>query len=184
MRLIGFAGTDGSGKTTLANQWLQTGQGCCLHLNFADALRDEVSSALDMSRAEVYAKPTPDWLRLLLRGWGGYKRSLDPDYWTKAWSDRLASARFGYDYGRLSVVCSDVRYFNEATLITKLGGTIVYLSDAAKPLAGLANGEAHELARVRNLAAIEIAIDSSGDYWASLSDLINQLEILQCDSIR
>lgn len=176
MKLLGIAGTDGAGKTTLANNWLQSIEGPKAHVNFADALRQEMlammSTSIDFEECKksIFAKPTPPAARLLLRGYGDFRRSLNPDYWVDLWRNFVRVAGF-HGSRPPAIACSDVRYVNEALAILELGGTLVYLNDLSKPLDSLTDGEAHELAEVRKLASIELAVNSKAGVWTSVACL-------------
>ncbi len=68
----------------------------------------------------------PGWtavtVRRILQWWGTeYRRAQDPDYWTKAWEQKVA----GYDIGRTYLLVDDVRFINELNAVNGLGGRIV-----------------------------------------------------------
>ncbi len=187
MKLIGIAGCDGSGKTTLAESLREIygDKEKSVHINFADKLKDEVAALLTFADTwkteyistdegiEVYSdlvreKPTPEWLRLLLRGWGNYRRSGDPKYWVNRWIDAVVDHKYQCDFElkqECFVVCSDVRYVNEAKAIHELGGTLLYLDDVCKPLGELTAGELHELDKVAAICDYGFLINTKARGW-------------------
>jgi len=61
-------------------------------------------------------------VRRILQWWGTeYRRSEDPDYWTKAWKAKVS----GYDFDRVHILVDDVRFMNELQVIRALGGRFV-----------------------------------------------------------
>ncbi len=182
MKLIGIAGADGSGKTTLAESLREIygDKGKSVHVNFADKLKDEVAhllwasnttgktKTLDEWKEFVRQKPTPEWLRLLFRGWGNYRRSVDPDYWVRKWVSEVVDHKYLCDFKwkqEAFVVCSDVRYANEAKAIHELGGTVLFLDDISKPLEKLSEGERHELHKVADMCDHGFLMGSRKDVW-------------------
>ncbi len=182
MKLIGIAGCDGSGKTTLAESLreLYGSKGKSVHVNFADKLKDEVAEILWQSKIHhtvkpleywqsfVRQKPTPEWLRLMLRGWGNCRRSIDPDYWVRKWVSEVVDHKYLCDFKwkqEAFVVCSDVRYVNEAKAIHELGGTVLFLDDISKPLEKLSEGERHELHKVADMCDHGFLMSSRKDDW-------------------
>jgi Deoxynucleotide monophosphate kinase len=61
-------------------------------------------------------------VRRILQWWGTeYRRTEDPDYWTKAWERKAA----GYDLDHVHILVDDVRFLNELNVIRQLGGRLV-----------------------------------------------------------
>ncbi len=61
-------------------------------------------------------------VRRILQWWGTeYRRSEDPDYWTKAWGRKVSE----YDVDKMYVLVDDVRFINELSVIKEHGGLIV-----------------------------------------------------------
>jgi hypothetical protein len=61
-------------------------------------------------------------VRRILQWWGTeYRRSQDPDYWTKAWGRKITQ----YDVDKTLVLVDDVRFMNELSVIREHGGLIV-----------------------------------------------------------
>lgn len=61
-------------------------------------------------------------VRRILQWWGTeYRRSQDPDYWTKAWGRKIEQL----DLEQMHVLIDDVRFMNELRVIKQHGGLIV-----------------------------------------------------------
>lgn len=107
----------GTGKTTAA-EYLQGRYGM-KRIAFADSLK------------EIAKRVTPDGQiekvrdRALLQFLGTeYFRTIDTEYWTKAWKAKAVKA-LELDLG---VVNDDCRFSNEVGMIKAMGGTVVYLT--------------------------------------------------------
>lgn len=175
MKVLGIAGTDGSGKSTLRNALVRplSEQGfSVMFVPFAGQLRLELTSAMEWDWRNrnlktpipnAWEKPTPRYMRDLLRGWGEMKRQYDPDYWVVSWRTRVEDLRRHDGYqGEVFVIADDVRYVNEVTAVQGLGGQLLYLDDVSVP----DNELLHELVDVRTLADIGFSINSKRMVWA------------------
>jgi hypothetical protein len=92
-------------------------------------------------RSELYAKPTPHYIRTLLQYWGtNFRRKQDPDYWVKRFAERRETSLYANASDRLLVV-DDVRFPNEISTIRKLGGPIIWLE---RTVEGQTTGHASE----------------------------------------
>ncbi len=61
-------------------------------------------------------------VRRILQWWGTeYRRSEDPDYWTKAWGRKVSEL----DVNDMYILVDDVRFMNELNVIKDHGGLIV-----------------------------------------------------------
>lgn len=61
-------------------------------------------------------------VRRILQWWGTeYRRSQDPDYWTKAWERKVSA----YDLQKHHILVDDVRFMNELKTLRSLGARIV-----------------------------------------------------------
>lgn len=61
-------------------------------------------------------------VRRLLQWWGTeYRRDQDPNYWTRAWVDRVEQ----YDLYRTHILVDDIRFMNELQTLKAEGGLIV-----------------------------------------------------------
>lgn len=139
--IIGLTGRKGRGKSTLATMLVEQIDGAEI-VALADALRDEVNTALNMIDAEAEDHPsgtiyllkdggevvTRPWLEErkatvfgpILQGWGEFRRQWNgPDYWVYCLDDYVSVSR------RPAVIIPDVRYVNEAEWIKSQGGLLV-----------------------------------------------------------
>jgi len=74
--------------------------------------------------ADIQEKPdeTAVTVRRLLQWWGTeYRRSQDPDYWTKAWDRKIHQ----YDLATTDILVDDIRFANELETLKADGGLIV-----------------------------------------------------------
>lgn len=124
MRLIGFSGGMGVGKSTaIATLTEILGEAPTL-VKFAGVLYaiqefsyEQISPVL--KRASDFKKDRK-LLQWLGTEWG---RGLDQDLWIKLWKAKVLQA----DSWNQVIVCDDVRFDNEAALIRDLGGTVIKL---------------------------------------------------------
>lgn len=122
MKIIGITGYKQSGKDTvaelLAKQYLPKRT---VRLGFADALKQEVCSAFRISRE--YLEQNKKNFRLILQGVGtDYRRVLcGEDYWVLKWMQAANALVPIPDI----LICSDVRFHNEANTIKQLGGVLI-----------------------------------------------------------
>ena len=176
MRVVGIAGTDGSGKSSLAEAVMSSVGDRLVGVRapFAEQLRHQLQDVLikdGYSTADVWQKPTPDWLRHLLRGWGDYKRSINPDYWVESWRGLIQFLDARKTPRELLIIADDIRYVNELEAIHNLGGVVLYLDDAAVPDHQLL----HELLDVREMADIGFTVDSRAGKWADPEAVVEAL---------
>lgn len=134
MNVIGLSGKMGTGKTTLANLICSLVPGA-VRMSFADALRGEVAEHFGF-RLELVREPFFKdldlqiglrWMtgRELLQWWGTeVRRKADACYW----SDKMRGYLFEQEEeGCPLVVIDDVRFLDEAALITASGGKLYRL---------------------------------------------------------
>ena len=189
MRVVGIAGTDGSGKSSLAEAVMSSVGDRLVGVRapFAEQLRHEIKELLDrdlrnnhripdgwmvdFSPADPWEKPTPSWMRSLLRGWGDYKRSINPDYWVESWRGLVQFLDARKTPRELLIIADDIRYVNELEAIHNLGGVVLYLDDAAVPDHQLL----HELLDVREMADIGFTVDSRAGKWADPEAVVEAL---------
>lgn len=153
MKIIGFAGKAGSGKSTRAAALERLGW---RRMSFADPIRAMLQVWMNLSIGatgetgetevglndpEQYAKlkalPMAMWggktLRQMMQLLGTEfgRDKVDPDTWVKTMRLRIASVKFDHDWNRntdeLRIVIDDVRFDNEAEMIRSLGGTVIRL---------------------------------------------------------
>lgn len=136
IKKIGLAGKSGSGKDLVADYIGD--QYSYRKIAVADAIREEVADFLDKAlgtwftyipgfalvikafKDMVWEKPTHPAMRVLLQWWGTeYRRSQDPDYWTKILATKLANDKW--------IVISDVRTPDEMDVIRQAGGEIWFV---------------------------------------------------------
>ncbi len=137
--LLSFGNKSRNGKDTAAEgvkEWCAKHDFPVLHVNFADALKIEVTDAIRAAggvEVLISQMNMPSWVRptpnadleplspygkhvKVLQWWGGeYRRSQDPKYWV----DKRCEKIVGFEG---VVVTSDERYINEAIDTLELGG--------------------------------------------------------------
>jgi hypothetical protein len=142
--LLSFGNKSRNGKDTAADgikEWCKRHDFPVLHVNFADALKIEVTDAIRAAGgieellaegpepgvhfpSRVQSTPNADIEPLspfgkhvkLLQWWGGdYRRSQDPKYWVDKRREKMVG------FGGV-VITSDTRYVNEAIDTLELGG--------------------------------------------------------------
>ena len=110
-------------------------------------------------------------VRRILQWWGTeYRREQDPDYWTKAWANKVNL----YDTEKSHILIDDVRFMNELNTIKTQGGMIVKIE---RPGFNGAGNHASETslddytdwdATIKNDGSLEQFLDK-------ISDLANKL---------
>ena len=142
MKIIGIAGPIGSGKSTLADHLIA--KHGYVRVDFAAAIKAEIiqhcrktliahiRDHFPWSRDYDHKDPKFDihinfvmfiertpLTRALQQEWGMMRRAQDPDYWVRAWKERLAAL------GNVQVVNDNVRFENEARAIRAMNGLLV-----------------------------------------------------------
>lgn len=139
--IIGISGYIGTGKSVVARH-LSERHGFTV-LPLADALKQEVLKRFPLTLAAILAIPRPfdkqgkivvessemrravyvekpPGIRELLQEYGtDVRRADDPEYWVKRWLVTYGSL------GKPHVVVPDVRFPNEARMVTELGGYLI-----------------------------------------------------------
>lgn len=125
MQLVALMGKRSSGKTTAAQGLERLGW---RHVNFADPVRAVVHRAYGLSYDEMndavlkervlkrYPFKSPRFLMQKV-GTDLFRDGIDQATWTEAFK----RATVGYSH----IVCSDLRFPNEADVIRELGGLII-----------------------------------------------------------
>jgi len=119
--IVGISGKKGSGKDEvckiLRSIW---GEERGERIAFADALKEELATACGVSLEDI-SRNKSDY-RTGLQWWGtGFRRRFfGQDYWIKQFLNKLILLPQGTRY----VICTDVRFFNEAEIIREIGGTV------------------------------------------------------------
>jgi hypothetical protein len=148
VRKIGLAGKSGSGKDVVADYLGD--RYSYKKIAVADAIRNEVADFFDHAlgswfthipgfvtvikafKGMVWEKPTHSAMRVLLQWWGTeYRRSQDPDYWTKKLAARLDNNEW--------IVVSDVRTPEEMRVIREAGGEVWFVSRPGVAPVGIPN---------------------------------------------
>ncbi len=124
MILIGIAGKKQSGKDCLymAIHNLLRHTHVIARVAFADALKQEVCRGMLVDRA--YLEAHKENFRLILQGWAtDFRRKLcGDDYWINRWQEIVKGIE---STPNLVIVVPDVRFLNEASIIKKMGGTLI-----------------------------------------------------------
>ncbi|MFE0447354.1 deoxynucleotide monophosphate kinase family protein [Streptomyces fungicidicus] len=147
---IGLIGKARSGKDTAAQRMIQTS--AYTRLAFADPLKEALlrldpmvsmwgDSLKDVVLEEGWegAKRYPE-VRRLLQNYGQTIRELDPEFWVRELSRKVAAAHAW----NLPVVVTDVRYRNEAEALQRAGFYMVHVVRPDNPGIGEAGTHASE----------------------------------------
>jgi len=139
-KLIGLTGLAGTGKDTV-RQILESEHG--YHgLAFADPIRDMVKALLDriginhiyMTDRDLKEMPIPyigASYRQLAQTLGDWGRGINHDFFVGMSQERIGIMSYKHD----KIVVSDVRFLNEADMITRMGGQIWRVQrDIAEPV--------------------------------------------------
>lgn len=120
MIIIGISGKKYSGKTTLAKVIAECKSDTVI-INFADALKEEVAKACDVTVEFIEANKKD--FRTILQWWGtDFRRKFNKDnYWLARWIQKCKNLT---PEPKL-VIAADVRFKNEADLVKQLGGYLV-----------------------------------------------------------
>lgn len=125
MKLIGFNGTMGVGKST-AIQCLKDNTRSSVRLvKFAQPLYDMQENIYRRIQS-VYTRPSDfkkdrKLLQWLGTDWG--RDTISPTLWIDIWKAEVKKIR--HEEPLATIVCDDVRFDNEASTIAQLGGEIV-----------------------------------------------------------
>jgi len=121
MFLLGITGLKQSGKDTVLKciRELLPGK-LIVQRNFADALKLEVAIACGVDID--FINDNKPHFRLILQGWGSdFRRQLcGDDYWINRWMIAVQQT-VANPY---LLVCTDVRFLNEASKVRELGGIL------------------------------------------------------------
>lgn len=127
--VIGICGYKGSGKSTVADHLVK--EHGFTRVNFKDALVAEMKKLLPntlKSLGEMYSlsveelfQAKPAVMRALMQEWGTeLRRSEKQSYWVDQW---IASVT---KLGKTAkIVVDDVRFFNELSALTEMGGVLI-----------------------------------------------------------
>lgn len=118
-RVIGFTGEMGSGKSTAA-QIIVNNNPRAKIFKFAQPLYD--IQEYIYKRTHLPLKKDRVLLQWIGSEWG---REIDPNLWTGIWFEEVAT--YLAEHPENVVVCDDIRFDNEASIIKSLGGVIIEL---------------------------------------------------------
>lgn len=155
MKVVAFTGLKQSGKDTAAEQFkLMHLPARTKQINFADALKQEVAAACGVTIA--YINEHKDCFRLILQGWGtDFRRRLHGDsYWILKWIKAVSALPEPLPS---YLLCSDVRFLNEADVVRQLSGTIIRV---VRPVI-VSDGHASEVEQESIIADYTIMNDGS-----------------------
>lgn len=122
MFIIGIAGKKRSGKDevckALMDKFSETKR--CVRVGFADALKQEVAEACDVTLNDI--ERNKENFRLILQGWGtDFRRSLHgKNYWIHIVEQTIASLPKD-----TVVIIPDVRFNNELEFVLNNGGMLI-----------------------------------------------------------
>ena len=123
-KIIGLVGEKGHGKDTVAAligdmlQWNSV-----VRTSFAWAVKEEVGEQFEMTANQIDFIKNRPCVRHVLQWWGtDVRRAEDSNYWIN--KTKLSIEHF--QQGKYQcIILTDVRFENEAELITSMGGIIV-----------------------------------------------------------
>lgn len=143
MNLIGLVGKKGSGKDTVFNIIFELWNRRIIEyrpirLSFADALKQDLCTAFNCTMDDINNNKNNDIIRKVLQAYGCARREEDPDYWIQRVHENLEShercAKSGVKY---LYIITDVRFFNEADYVRRMGGRLVKVSRPVQGELGL-----------------------------------------------
>lgn len=179
LRLIGFTGGMGSGKSTAIEVLRQTSSASIKLCKFAQPLYDIQEYTYERI-SSVYQRPENFIKDRKLLQWVGTewgRNTLDENIWTDLWKKEVNAAL----EDRCLVVCDDVRYNNEAELVHDLGGVIINVASSRVEERDVVKGiEGHpsENGVPRNIIDYEIRNNGTlEEYKASLCKLYRMLGV-------
>lgn len=169
-RLIGLTGPAGCGKTTAATHLVEDHG--FVRMKFAQALKDMLR-AMGLTERQIegdekdigipHLGVTPRYLMQTLgTEWG--RKCIDGDFWVSVLEPQVREA---LDQG-VSVVIDDVRFDNEAEMIRRLGGTVVFVTGRG----GIDGSHDSEAGVSRGL--FDVTVDNGG----TVGDLTSVLDKL------
>ncbi len=182
MRVIGFNGGYGVGKSTAIRALMQQSDTPTTLVKFAQPLYD-IQEYIYGRVEDVYSRPADfvkdrKLLQWLGTDWG--RTVIGGHVWVDLWKAE-AQAQLARTVNRNGiVVCDDVRFDNEAHAIHALGGVVVRITrpDASQHAIGGTGIVNHASEQGINKDLVDYTIENSGDldkFKSSLSSLYQEL---------
>lgn len=182
MRLIGFNGGMGCGKSTALETIKSYTDRTVVLVKFAQPIYDmqemlygRISSVIKRDASFVKDRKLLQWLGT---EWG---RGLDQDLWIKLWAAGVEQAR--EQHPGCVVVCDDIRFDNEAEVFKRMGGTIIKIESArATDRITTANGLTNHASEAGiKLDYVDFIIENNGtldEYKDSLRTAFKEFALL------
>jgi len=177
--IIGIVGYKGSGKDAMADYLVENFQ--FEKMAFAGPLKDVCGLLFDLedeyfNKRELKEKKLDFWAlspREILQKVGTdlFRKHFDEEFWVKLMENKIQNKLV--DNPNTNIVCSDVRFQNEADLVKKLGGKIVYI-DRFKYI-----NDEHEAEQCK-INNIDLIIENKGtlqDYYTKINNHIKNFLI-------
>jgi hypothetical protein len=131
--IIGIVGYKGSGKDAMADYLIENFQ--FEKMAYAGTLKDVCGILFDLedkyfNNRQLKEKKLDFWglsPREILQKVGTdlFRKHFDEEFWVKLMENKIQNKLV--DNPNANIVCSDVRFQNEADLIKKFGGKIIYI---------------------------------------------------------
>lgn len=174
MIILGILGKKGSGKDTLADYMIQN-HGFYKH-TFAGPLKNCCRDLFHLSEDQLHNPilkevVIPEWglsPRQILQKVGTdlFRKHFSPDFW-------LRQFEFQFPYDKQRIVCSDVRFQNEADLILQFGGILIRVDRESAHL----NQDSHESEDCDKIIGVQEIICNNG----SLSEFYDKIDLFLSD---
>lgn len=167
MQLVGITGRAGAGKDTIADYLVS--QHGFTKLSFAAVLKTMMHAAGFPEPANREDKEKPidgfsfTWREAAQKLGTEWGRALDQDLWVKVMERHLQNAAnlYAATPNHARFVFSDVRFENEAAMIRRLGGKMLFVHGRAADLG--ANAAHASEAGIELHPNVDLTIDNSGD---------------------
>jgi hypothetical protein len=174
--ILGLVGFKGSGKDVMADYLVSNHQ--FKKMGYADPLKAVCRDLFDLSDLQLsdrilkeqkieYWKMSP---REILQKVGTdlFRKHFDFEFWVKLMENKIS--KLLEKNSQTNIVCSDVRFQNEADLILKYGGKIVYIDRFQEC------NDTHESEQA-NISTIDTIISNKGsinEYYEKIENFIHQ----------
>ena len=128
-KIIGLVGKLQSGKSTSANfilDYLKKDYNIICKYSFADLLKTMILNAGICNAEELWGKKT-EFSRLMLQKIGTeiIRKQVSENFWVQKMAEKIAETFMDSPNENILIVIDDVRFLNEAELISKFGGTLI-----------------------------------------------------------